>query len=180
MPRKEYRSIRVPGRTGRILQRSDHEQITDEQTGEVLLSGTFIRSAAFVDLNGNGVCEMYAVIWQSDIVRVQGYDWVTGQHLQLPSSTYDTLVVRKDRLFVVQKTYPENAFFGIADCFHLSWNGEGQLETLPLESRYQELTRQITGIRISGGKAITLNAEQIPTIVAYHYPMHGDPSSPWH
>ncbi|MGM9601875.1 MAG: M56 family metallopeptidase [Faecousia sp.] len=179
MPRKDYTGIRVPGKMGTVVLRShnssDYDQLTDEKTGEVLLSGNLIRSAAFADLNGDGVCEVYAVVSQIGVSpRLQGYDWVTGQHLQLSNSTYDSLVVRRDRLFVVQKTYPENAFFGIADCFHLSWNGEEQLETLPLESRYQELTRQITGIRISGGKAITLNAEQIPTMVALLHELEGN------
>ncbi|MGN0977585.1 MAG: M56 family metallopeptidase [Faecousia sp.] len=172
MPREHFKTIRVPGRKGVTLTLANTfdsdwtETLTDNSTGQVLISGQNIRSAVFADLSGDGVCELYAAVEDDGSCHIQGYDWESGQQLRFQSddSEYDTLCVQEDCLFLLKKALPEGGGFGNVACFQLGMAADGQLEALPLEQRYQALTSQITGITLWGRKVASLNQEQLVTM----------------
>ena len=165
-PRAHYRSIRVPGMEGVTLTKTSNSDFTetlmDNTSGEALVSGQNIRSAVFADLSGDGVCELYAAVDGC----IQSYDWQTGQQRRLlnDNGESDSLVVRKDCLFLLRGTRTENDSWGTAECFQLMLTEVGILEATPLEPRYQDLTGQITGISLLGRKLTSLNREQIVTM----------------
>lgn len=179
MPREHFKTIRVPGRKGVTLTLANNsdwtETLTDNSTGEALISGQHIHSAVFADLSGDGVCELYAAVEDDGSCRIQGYDWESGQQLRFQSddSDYDTLCVQEDCLFLLKKTLPEGGGFGIVECFQLGMTADGQLEALPLEQRYQALTCQLTGISLWGRKIASLNHEQIVTMQKLLHDLEG-------
>lgn len=166
MPRENETSIRVPGKAEIFLEYGTGREweLRNARTGETLFSGD-VRSVAFADLNGDGICEVYAAVNDGENRWVQCYDLAAGQKLTLPEDDafFNTLVVQKDHLFLVKRTLPENASYGVASCWQLSLTSNG-IEALPLEQAYLPLTRQITGIETCGRRLTTLNAQQIPVM----------------
>lgn len=165
MPRDSENSIRVPGKEEIHLEYGivgDGEWgLRNASTGETLFSGD-VRSVAFADMNADGICEVYAVVNDDEHRWVQCYDLAAGQKWSLPEDDafFNTLVVQKDHLFLIKRTLPKNATYGVASCWQLALTSDG-LEALPLEQAYQPLTHQITGIQTCGRRLTTLNAQQV-------------------
>lgn len=184
MPRENENSIRVPGKEDIYLEYGivgDGEWgLRNASTGETLFSGD-VRSVAFADLNGDKICEVYAVVNDSEHRWVQCYDPAAGQKLTLPEDDafFNTLVVQKDHLFLIKRTLPKNATYGVASCWQLALTSDG-LEALPLEQAYQPLTRQITGIQTCGRRITTLNAQQVSVMKTLLNDLEGHviPASP--
>lgn len=182
-PRENEISIRVPGRAGITLDDSSKDGIwtlRNKQTGEALFSDT-LRSTAFADLNGDGVCEVYAIVNDDGGTHPRCYDPAAGQTLGLPEddSDFHTLVAQEDCLFLVKRMRPENALHGVPECYQLSLTAKG-LEALPLKQEHQPLTREITGIRTVSRIATSLNPQQVSEMIKLLHELEGHvkPASP--
>lgn len=172
-PREVYHEIRVPGKKEIWLDdtsRGDERGIWFNGTQESLFLGDDIRSIAFADQNGDGVCEVYSsVINYDDDTSAVGtrevwcYDLATGQTYMLSGGDADflTLLVRDNRLYLMEQwRRPEMVQYGISQCYQLALTDNG-LEAQKLDRAGQAMTTQLVEMETCTRRLITMNSQQM-------------------
>lgn len=169
-PRQVYHEIRVPGKKEIWLDdtsRGEERGIWFNATRESLFLGD-VRSVAFADMNGDGVCEVYSVLnsygtyGTASIRDVWCYDLATDQKYMLPGDVgnYNTLLVRDNRLYLMKQWYPENVQYGVSQCYRLALTDNG-LEAQELDPASQAMTTQLVEMETCSRRLITMNSQQM-------------------
>lgn len=168
-PREDTHILRVPGRGTFWLtvdEKNGERGLWNDLTGESLFLGD-VRSVAFADQNGDGVCEVYGVanFWgegDANIRDVWCYDLATKEKyaLQGNDADFNTLLVRDNRLYLMQQWYPENIQYGVSQCYRLALTDNG-LETQKLDRAGQAMTTQLVEMGTCTRRMITMNSQQM-------------------
>lgn len=187
-PREDTDILRVPGR-GMFWLTVDEKNgewgLWNDQTGENLFLGD-VRSVAFADQNGDGVCEVYGVanFWgegDANIRDVWCYDLATKEKyaLQGNDADFNTLLVRDNRLYLMQQWYPENVQYGVSQCYRLALTDNG-LETQKLDRAGQAMTTQLVEMGTCARRMITMNSQQMAEMgkLLQNLKGHVQPASP--
>lgn len=168
-PQEDTDVLRVPGR-GMFWLTVDKKNgewgLWNDLTGESLFLGD-VRSVAFADQNGDGVCEVYGVanfwgegdanirdVWCCDLATKENYA------LQGNDADFNTLLVRDNRLYLMQQWYPENVQYGVSQCYRLALTDNG-LETQKLDRAGQAMTTQLVEMGTCTRRMITMNSQQM-------------------
>lgn len=187
-PREDTDVLRVPGRGIFWLtvdERNGEWGLWNDQTGENLFLGD-VRSVAFADQNGDGVCEVYGVanFWgegDANIRDVWCYDLATKEKyaLQGNDADFNTLLVRDNRLYLMQQWYPENVQYGVSQCYRLALTDNG-LETQKLDRAGQTMTTQLVEMGTCARRMITMNSQQMAEMgkLLRNLKGHVQPASP--
>lgn len=168
-PREDTDIFRVPGR-GMFWLTVDRKNgewgLWNDLTGENLFLGD-VRSVAFADQNGDGVCEVYGVanFWGEGDAKIRDvccYDLATKRKyaLQGNDADFNTLLVRDNRLYLMQQWYPENVQYGVSQCCRLALTDNG-LETQKLDRAGQAMTTQLVEMGTCARRVITMNSQQM-------------------
>ena len=187
-PREDADVLRVPGR-GMFWLTVDEKNgewgLWNDLTGESLFLGD-VRSVAFADQNGDGVCEVYGVanFWgegDANIRDVWCYDLATKEKyaLQGNDADFNTLLVRDNRLYLMQQWYPENVQYGVSQCYRLALTDNG-LETQKLDRAGQAMTTQLVEMGTCTRRMITMNSQQMAEMgkLLQNLKGHVQPASP--
>lgn len=187
-PQEDTDVLRVPGR-GMFWLTVDEKNgewgLWNDQTGESLFLGD-VRSVAFADQNGDGVCEVYGVanFWGeggANIRDVWCYDLATKEKyaLQGNDADFNTLLVRDNRLYLMQQWYPENVQYGVSQCYRLALTDNG-LETQKLDRAGQAMTTQLVEMGTCARRMITMNSQQMAEMgkLLQNLKGHVQPASP--
>ena len=187
-PREDADVLRVPGR-GMFWLTVDEKNgewgLWNDLTGESLFLGD-VRSVAFADQNGDGVCEVYGVanFWgegDANIRDVWCYDLATKEKyaLQGNDADFNTLLVRDNRLYLMQQWYPENVQYGVSQCYRLALTDNG-LETQKLDRAGQAMTTQLVEMGTCARRMITMNSQQMAEMgkLLQNLKGHVQPASP--
>lgn len=187
-PREDTDILQVPGR-GMFWLTVDKKNgewgLWNDLTGESLFLGD-VRSVAFADQNGDGVCEVYGVanFWgegDANIRDVWCYDLATKQKyaLQGNDADFNTLLVRDNRLYLMQQWYPENVQYGVSQCYRLALTDNG-LETQKLDRAGQAMTTQLVEMGTCARRMITMNSQQMAEMgkLLRNLKGHVQPASP--
>lgn len=187
-PREDTDILRVPGR-GMFWLTVDKKNgewgLWNDLTGESLFLGD-VRSVAFADQNGDGVCEVYGVanFWgegDANIRDVWCYDLATKEKyaLQGNDADFNTLLVRDNRLYLMQQWYPENVQYGVSQCYRLALTDNG-LETQKLDRAGQAMTTQLVEMGTCARRMITMNSQQMAEMgkLLQNLKGHVQPASP--
>lgn len=168
-PREDADIFRVPGRGIFWLtvdEKNGERGLWNDLTGESLFLGD-VRSVVFADQNGDGVCEVYGVanFWgegDANIRDVWCYDLATKEKyaLQGNDADFNTLLVRDNRLYLMQQWYPENVQYGVSQCYRLALTDNG-LETQKLDRAGQAMTTQLVEMGTCARRIITMNSQQM-------------------
>ena len=187
-PREDTDILRVPGRGTFWLtvdEKNGERGLWNDLTGESLFLGD-VRSVAFADQNGDGVCEVYGVanFWgegDANIRDVWCYDLATKQKyaLQGNDADFNTLLVRDNRLYLMQQWYPENVQYGVSQCYRLALTDNG-LETQKLDRAGQAMTTQLVEMGTCARRMITMNSQQMAEMgkLLQNLKGHVQPASP--
>lgn len=187
-PREDTDILRVPGRGMFWLtvdEKNGERGLWNDQTGESLFLGD-VRSVAFADQNGDGVCEVYGVanFWgegDANIRDVWCYDLATKEKyaLQGNDTDFNTLLVRDNRLYLMQQWYPENVQYGVSQCYRLALTDNG-LETQKLDRAGQAMTTQLVEMGTCARRMITMNSQQMAEMgkLLQNLKGHVQPASP--
>ena len=187
-PREDTDILRVPGRGTFWLtvdEKNGEWGLWNDLTGESLFLGD-VRSVAFADQNGDGVCEVYGVanFWgegDANIRDVWCYDLATKQKyaLQGNDADFNTLLVRDNRLYLMQQWYPENVQYGVSQCYRLALTDNG-LETQKLDRAGQAMTTQLVEMGTCTRRMITMNSQQMAEMgkLLRNLKGHVQPASP--
>ena len=187
-PREDTDILRVPGRGTFWLtvdEKNGERGLWNDLTGESLFLGD-VRSVAFADQNGDGVCEVYGVanFWgegDANIRDVWCYDLATKQKyaLQGNDADFNTLLVRDNRLYLMQQWYPENVQYGVSQCYLLALTDNG-LETQKLDRAGQAMTTQLVEMETCARRMITMNSQQMTEMekLLRNLKGHVQPASP--
>lgn len=187
-PQEDTDVLRVPGR-GMFWLTVDKKNgewgLWNDLTGENLFLGD-VRSVAFADQNGDGVCEVYGVanFWgegDANIRDVWCYDLATKEKyaLQGNDADFNTLLVRDNRLYLMQQWYPENVQYGVSQCYRLALTDNG-LETQKLDRAGQAMTTQLVEMGTCTRRMITMNSQQMAEMgkLLQNLKGHVQPASP--
>ena len=187
-PQEDTDVLRVPGR-GMFWLTVDKKNgewgLWNDLTGESLFLGD-VRSVAFADQNGDGVCEVYGVanFWgegDANIRDVWCYDLATKEKyaLQGNDADFNTLLVRGNRLYLMQQWYPENVQYGVSQCYLLALTDNG-LETQKLDRAGQAMTTQLVEMGTCTRRMITMNSQQMAEMgkLLQNLKGHVQPASP--
>lgn len=187
-PQEDTDVLRVPGR-GMFWLTVDKKNgewgLWNDLTGESLFLGD-VRSVAFADQNGDGVCEVYGVanFWgegDANIRDVWCYDLATKEKyaLQGNDADFNTLLVRDNRLYLMQQWYPENVQYGVSQCYRLALTDNG-LETQKLDRAGQAMTTQLVEMGTCTRRMITMNSQQMAEMgkLLRNLKGHVQPASP--
>ncbi len=187
-PQEDTDVLRVPGR-GMFWLTVDKKNgewgLWNDLTGENLFLGD-VRSVAFADQNGDGVCEVYGVanFWgegDANIRDVWCYDLATKEKyaLQGNDADFNTLLVRGNRLYLMQQWYPENVQYGVSQCYLLALTDNG-LETQKLDRAGQAMTTQLVEMGTCARRMITMNSQQMAEMgkLLRNLKGHVQPASP--
>lgn len=187
-PQENTDVLRVPGR-GMFWLTVDKKNgewgLWNDLTGESLFLGD-VRSVAFADQNGDGVCEVYGVanFWgegDANIRDVWCYDLATKEKyaLQGNDADFNTLLVRDNRLYLMQQWYPENVQYGVSQCYRLALTDNG-LETQKLDRAGQGMTTQLVEMGTCARRMITMNSQQMAEMgkLLRNLKGHVQPASP--
>lgn len=187
-PQEDTDVLRVPGR-GMFWLTVDKKNgewgLWNDLTGESLFLGN-VRSVAFADQNGDGVCEVYSVVnyWgegDANTRDVWCYDLATRQKyaLQGNDADFNTLLVRDNRLYLMQQWYPENIQYGVSQCYLLALTDNG-LETQKLDRAGQAMTTQLVEMGTCTRRMITMNSQQMAEMgkLLQNLKGHVQPASP--
>lgn len=187
-PREDTDVLRVPGRGTFWLtvdEKNGERGLWNDQTGENLFLGD-VRSVAFADQNGDGVCEVYSVVnywgegdantrdvWCCDLATKRKYA------LQGNDADFNTLLVRDNRLYLMQQWYPENVQYGVSQCYRLALTDNG-LETQKLDRAGQAMTTQLVEMGTCARRMITMNSQQMAEMgkLLQNLKGHVQPASP--
>lgn len=187
-PREDTDILRVPGRGTFWLtvdEKNGERGLWNDLTGESLFLGD-VRSVAFADQNGDGVCEVYGVanFWgegDANIRDVWCYDLATKEKyaLQGNDADFNTLLVRDNRLYLMQQWYPENVQYGVSQCYRLALTDNG-LETQKLDRAGQAMTTQLVEMGTCARRMITMNSQQMAEMgkLLQNLKGHVQPASP--
>lgn len=187
-PREDTDVLRVPGRGTFWLtvdEKNGEWGLWNDLTGESLFLGD-VRSVAFADQNGDGVCEVYGVanFWgegDANIRDVWCYDLATKEKyaLQGNDADFNTLLVRDNRLYLMQQWYPENVQYGVSQCYRLALTDNG-LETQKLDRAGQAMTTQLVEMGTCARRMITMNSQQMAEMgkLLQNLKGHVQPASP--
>ena len=187
-PREDTDVLRVPGRGTFWLtvdEKNGEWGLWNDLTGESLFLGD-VRSVAFADQNGDGVCEVYGVanFWgegDANIRDVWCYDLATKEKyaLQGNDADFNTLLVRDNRLYLMQQWYPENVQYGVSQCYRLALTYNG-LETQKLDRAGQAMTTQLVEMGTCARRMITMNSQQMAEMgkLLQNLKGHVQPASP--
>lgn len=187
-PREDTDILRVPGRGTFWLtvdEKNGERGLWNDLTGESLFLGD-VRSVAFADQNGDGVCEVYGVanfwgegdanirdVWCCDLATKEKYA------LQGNDADFNTLLVRDNRLYLMQQWYPENVQYGVSQCYRLALTDNG-LETQKLDRAGQAMTTQLVEMGTCARRMITMNSQQMAEMgkLLQNLKGHVQPASP--
>ena len=187
-PQEDTDVLRVPGRGMFWLtvdEKNGERGLWNDLTGENLFLGD-VRSVAFADQNGDGVCEVYGVanfwgegdakirdVWCCDLATKQKYA------LQGNDADFNTLLVRDNRLYLMQQWYPDNAQYGVSQCYLLALTDNG-LETQKLDRAGQAMTTQLVEMGTCARRMITMNSQQMAEMgkLLQNLKGHVQPASP--
>ena len=187
-PREDTDILRVPGRGTFWLtfdEKNGERGLWNDLTGENLFLGD-VRSVAFADQNGDGVCEVYGVanfwgegdanirdVWCCDLATKEKYA------LQGNDADFNTLLVRDNRLYLMQQWYPENVQYGVSQCYRLALTDNG-LETQKLDRAGQAMTTQLVEMGTCARRMITMNSQQMAEMgkLLRNLKGHVQPASP--
>lgn len=187
-PREDTDILRVPGRGTFWLtvdEKNGERGLWNDLTGENLFLGD-VRSVAFADQNGDGVCEVYGVanfwgegdtnirdVWCCDLATKEKYA------LQGNDADFNTLLVRDNRLYLMQQWYPENVQYGVSQCYRLALTDNG-LETQKLDRAGQAMTTQLVEMGTCTRRMITMNSQQMAEMgkLLQNLKGHVQPASP--
>ena len=168
-PREDTDILRVPGRGTFWLtvdEKNGERGLWNDLTGENLFLGD-VRSVAFADQNGDGVCEVYGVAnyWGEGDAKIRDvwcYDLAIKEKyaLQGNDADFNTLLVRDNRLYLMQQWYPENVQYGVSQCYLLALTDNG-LETQKLDRAGQAMTTQLVEMGTCARRMITMNSQQM-------------------
>lgn len=168
-PQEDTDVLRVPGRGMFWLtvdEKNGERGLWNDLTGESLFLGD-VRSVAFADQNGDGVCEVYGVanFWGEGDAKIRDvccYDLATKEKytLQGNDADFNTLLVRDNRLYLMQQWYPENVQYGVSQCYRLALTDNG-LETQKLDRAGQAMTTQLVEMGTCARRVITMNSQQM-------------------
>lgn len=187
-PREDTDILRVPGRGMFWLtvdEKNGERGLWNDQTGESPFLGD-VRSVAFADQNGDGVCEVYGVanFWgegDANTRDVWCYDLATKEKyaLQGNDADFNTLLVRDNRLYLMQQWYPENVQYGVSQCYRLALTDNG-LETQKLDRAGQAMTTQLVEMGTCARRMITMNSQQMAEMgkLLRNLKGHVQPASP--
>lgn len=187
-PQEDTDVLRVPGRGMFWLtvgKKNGEWGLWNDLTGESLFLGD-VRSVAFADQNGDGVCEVYGVanFWgegDANIRDVWCYDLATKEKyaLQGNNADFNTLLVRDNRLYLMQQWYPENVQYGVSQCYRLALTDNG-LETQKLDRAGQAMTTQLVEMGTCARRMITMNSQQMAEMgkLLQNLKGHVQPASP--
>lgn len=187
-PREDTDILRVPGRGMLWLtvdEKNGERGVWNDMTGESLFLGD-VRSVAFADQNGDGVCEVYGVAnyWGEGDAKIRNvccYDLATKQKytLQGNDADFNTLLVRDNRLYLMQQWYPENVQYGVSQCYLLALTDNG-LETQKLDRAGQAMTTQLVEMETCTRRMITMNSQQMAEMgkLLQNLKGHVQPASP--
>lgn len=187
-PQEDTDVLRVPGRGMFWLtvdEKNGERGLWNDLTGESLFLGD-VRSVAFADQNGDGVCEVYGVanFWgegDANIRDVWCYDLATKEKyaLQGNDADFNTLLVRDNRLYLMQQWYPENVQYGVSQCYRLALTDNG-LETQKLDRAGQAMTTQLVEMGTCARRMITMNSQQMAEMgkLLQNLKGHVQPASP--
>lgn len=187
-PQEATHILRVPGREMFWLtvdEKNGERGVWNDLTGENLFLGD-VRSVAFADMNGDGVCEVYGVAnyWGEGDAKIRDvccYDLATKQKytLQGNDADFNTLLVRDNRLYLMQQWYPENVQYGVSQCYRLALTDNG-LETQELDRAGQAMTTQLVEMETCGLRWITMNSQQMAEMgkLLQNLKGHVQPASP--
>lgn len=168
-PREDTDVLRVPGQ-GMFWLTVDEKNgewgLWNDMTGENLFLGD-VRSVAFADMNGDGVCEVYGVanFWgegDANTRDVWCYDLATRQKyaLQGNDANFNTLLVRDNRLYLMKQRRTGTLQYGVSQCCRLALTDNG-LETQELDRAGQAMTTQLVEMETCGLRWITMNSQQM-------------------
>lgn len=187
-PREDTDILRVPGRGTFWLtvdEKNGEWGLWNDLTGESLFLGD-VRSVAFADQNGDGVCEVYGVanFWGEGDAKIRDvccYDLATKRKyaLQGNDADFNTLLVRDNRLYLMQQWYPENVQYGVSQCYRLALTDNG-LETQKLDRAGQAMTTQLVEMGTCARRVITMNSQQMAEMgnLLRNLKGHVQPASP--
>ena len=187
-PQEDTDVLRVPGRGMFWLtvdEKNGERGLWNDLTGESLFLGD-VRSVAFADQNGDGMCEVYGVanFWgegDANIRDVWCYDLATKVKyaLQGNDADFNTLLVRDNRLYLMQQWYPENVQYGVSQCYRLALTDNG-LETQKLDRAGQAMTTQLVEMGTCARRMITMNSQQMAEMgkLLQNLKGHVQPASP--
>lgn len=187
-PREDTDILRVPGRGTFWLtvdEKNGEWGLWNDLTGESLFLGD-VRSVAFADQNGDGVCEVYGVanFWGEGDAKIRDvccYDLATKRKyaLQGNDADFNTLLVRDNRLYLMQQWYPENIQYGVSQCYLLALTDNG-LETQKLDRAGQAMTTQLVEMGTCARRMITMNSQQMAEMgkLLRNLKGHVQPASP--
>ena len=168
-PREDTDVLRVPGR-GMFWLTVDEKNgewgLWNDMTGESLFLGD-VRSVAFADMNGDGVCEVYGVanFWgdgDANTREVWCYDLATRQKyaLQGNDANYNTLMVRDNRLYLMKQWRAGTVQYGVSQCYRLALTDNG-LEAQELDSEDRAMTTQVAAIETRCRRETTVSSRQM-------------------
>lgn len=187
-PREDTDVLRVPGRGMFWLtvdEKNGERGLWNDLTGEKLFPEE-VRSVAFADQNGDGVCEVYGVVnsWGEGDAKIRDvwcYDLATKEKyaLQGNDADFNTLLVRDNRLYLMQQWYPENVQYGVSQCYLLALTDNG-LETQKLDRAGQAMTTQLVEMGTCARRMITMNSQQMAEMgkLLQNLKGHVQPASP--
>lgn len=187
-PQEDTDVLRVPGRGMFWLtvdEKNGERGVWNDLTGENLFLGD-VRSVAFADQNGDGVCEVYGVAnyWGEGDAKIRDvwcYDLATKEKyaLQGNDADFNTLLVRDNRLYLMQQWYPENVQYGVSQCYRLALTDNG-LETQKLDRAGQAMTTQLVEMGTCARRMITMNSQQMAEMgkLLQNLKGHVQPASP--